>query len=79
MIMLAAVPRPRVRADRIPRTLPRPATRHVGRHALHLAQRGESRLRLQREPTADDAEERQRNIRSFLSMIEPRTGYIEED
>jgi hypothetical protein len=30
-------------------------------------------------PTADDVEEHQTNIRSFLLMIDPRTGYIEED
>jgi hypothetical protein len=30
-------------------------------------------------PTADDVEQHQTNIRSFLSMIDPRTGYIEED
>jgi hypothetical protein len=29
-------------------------------------------------PTVDDFEEHQRNIRSFLSMIDPRTGYLEE-
>ena len=30
-------------------------------------------------PTADAIEEHQTNIRNFLSMIDPRTGYIEED
>ncbi len=30
-------------------------------------------------PTADDNEEHQANIRSFLSMIDPRTGYIDQD
>lgn len=30
-------------------------------------------------PTADDVEEHQTNIRSFLAMIDPRTGYLEDD
>lgn len=30
-------------------------------------------------PTPDDTEQHRTNIRSFLSMIDPRTGYIEED
>lgn len=30
-------------------------------------------------PTASDIEQHLTNIRSFLSMIDPRTGYIEED
>ena len=30
-------------------------------------------------PTADDVEEHQTNIRSFLTMIDPTIGYIEED
>jgi hypothetical protein len=30
-------------------------------------------------PTADDIEQHQTNIRDFLSMIDPRIGYIEED
>ena len=30
-------------------------------------------------PTTDDVEQHQANIRSFLSMIDPETGYIEED
>jgi hypothetical protein len=30
-------------------------------------------------PTPNDMEQHQRNIRSFLSMIDPTTGYIEED
>lgn len=30
-------------------------------------------------PTIDDIEEHTANIRSFLSMIDPETGYIEED
>jgi hypothetical protein len=30
-------------------------------------------------PTDDDIEQHQTNIRSFLSMIDARTGYIEED
>ena len=30
-------------------------------------------------PTADDVEQHQLNIRSFLSMVDPRTGYIEDD
>ena len=29
-------------------------------------------------PAADDIDQHQRNIRGFLSMIDPRTGYIEE-
>ena len=29
-------------------------------------------------PTADDVELHKANIRSFLAMIDPRTGYIEE-
>lgn len=30
-------------------------------------------------PTDDEIEQHQSNIRTFLSMIEARTGYIEED
>ena len=30
-------------------------------------------------PTTDDVEQHWANIRSFLSMIDPETGYIEED
>jgi len=30
-------------------------------------------------PTIDDIEQHQTNIRSFLSMIDPETGYIEEN
>jgi hypothetical protein len=30
-------------------------------------------------PTPTDMEQHQTNIRSFLSMIDPTTGYIEED
>ncbi len=30
-------------------------------------------------PTIDDVEQHQTNIRGFLSMIDPKTGYIEED
>ena len=30
-------------------------------------------------PTSDDIEQHQTNIRSFLSMVNPETGYIEED
>lgn len=30
-------------------------------------------------PTIDDIEQHRTNIRSFLSMIDPETGYIEED
>ncbi|MBL8931230.1 MAG: hypothetical protein JNL54_14015 [Kineosporiaceae bacterium] len=30
-------------------------------------------------PSSDDVEQHQTNIRSFLSMIDPRTGYIEDD
>lgn len=30
-------------------------------------------------PTPDSVEQHRANIRSFLSMIDPSTGYIEED
>jgi hypothetical protein len=30
-------------------------------------------------PTIDNIEQHQTNIRNFLSMIDPETGYIEED
>jgi hypothetical protein len=30
-------------------------------------------------PTVDDVEQHRENIRSFLSMIDPETGYIAED
>ena len=30
-------------------------------------------------PTIDDLDQHRTNIRSFLSMIDPETGYIEED
>jgi len=30
-------------------------------------------------PTADDIEQHRTNIRDFLLMIDPRTGYIKED
>lgn len=30
-------------------------------------------------PTPDDLEQHLTNIRGFLSMIDPRTGYIDED
>jgi len=30
-------------------------------------------------PTSDNPEEHRTNIRGFLSMIDPETGYIEED
>jgi len=30
-------------------------------------------------PASDDVEQHLRNIRGFLTMIDPRTGYIEED
>jgi len=30
-------------------------------------------------PTSDDVEQHERNIRDFLSMIDPKTGYIGDD